>query len=126
MNDEERLEQGYEAFQKCYGDVFPPPATIDPDGFSGMTMRGLFSEVWSRPQLGFRERRFVTLGVLAGLGANPLNFEIHAKSALKNGEITPDELREVAIMAVYYCGYGRASTLPGIVEKCIQETGPKA
>ena len=125
MNDEERLERGLDSFKKCYGDVFPAPTTVDPDGFSGMTMRGLFNDVWSRPQLGFRERRFVTLGALAGLGANPMNFEVHAKSALKNGEITPDELREVAIMAVYYCGYGRASGLPEVAERCIREAGPK-
>lgn len=121
MNDDERLKHGLEAFKQCYGDVFPAPQTIDPNGFMGITMRGLFNDVWRRPELGFRERRLVVLGVLAGLGADPANFEVHAKSALLNGEIEADELREVAITAVYYCGYGRASALPQLAEKCIAE-----
>jgi 4-carboxymuconolactone decarboxylase len=122
MNDDERLKAGLQAFKQCYGDVYPPPETVDPDSFMGMTIRGLFNDVWDRPKLGFRERRLVVLGILAGIGAAPLNLEVHAKSALLNGEIEPDELREFAIMAVYYCGYGRASTLPQLVEKWIVET----
>ena len=63
----------------------------------------------------------LVLGALAGLGADPAMFEIHARSALRNGELTPDELRAVIIMAMPYVGQPQASPLFLTVERILEE-----
>jgi len=86
MTEEEMIARGKEIFEECYGGVIPLPEEIDPKGYSGLSMK-MFNDVWGDGRLSFREKRLVVLGALAGLGADPSLFEIHAKSALGNGEL---------------------------------------
>ena len=43
-------------------------------------------------------------------------------AALKNGELTPDQLRELLLMIAQYAGYPRAASLIGPIETAIAET----
>ena len=52
-----------------------------------------------------------------------MTFAIQAKAALKNGELTPEELRETLLMIAQYAGYPRAAALVGIVEEAIADLG---
>jgi 4-carboxymuconolactone decarboxylase len=119
MNDEERLAEGRKLFKACYGDVLSLPETFDENGFVGLTLKNLFNDLFGRKGMSFRDRRLVILGALAALGTDPSLYEIHIKSALGNKELTPDELREVILTSLPYCGYPKVSPLYGIVEKCI-------
>jgi 4-carboxymuconolactone decarboxylase len=119
MTDQERLERGKKTFKKVYGDVLPVPDNIDPNSFSGLTMKNLFNDIWAREGLSLRDRRLVVLGALAGLGADPSLFDIHTRSALANGELTAEELREVILTVLPYAGYPQVSPLFMVVEKCI-------
>ena len=65
-----------------------------------------------------RDRRLILLGVIGALGEKD-TFGIHSKAALKNGELTPEELREVVIMLANYAGYPRAAGMIGVVESQI-------
>jgi 4-carboxymuconolactone decarboxylase len=120
MNDAERLETGKQNARQCYADLLPVPDG-EPDYFQRLTLTTLFAEVWPRPGLGFREKRIAILGALAGSGADPSVFEIHVRSALANGEISGDELREIIVLMVQYCGYPKATPLYQVVERCIAE-----
>ena len=70
--------------------------------------------------LSIRDRRILLLGIIAEKG-EPMTFGIQAKAALKNGELTPDELREFLLMIAQYSGYPRAAAIIGIVEEKIAE-----
>jgi 4-carboxymuconolactone decarboxylase len=120
MTEQEMIAGGQALFKKCYGDVVPVPAAIDPKGYSGMTMK-MFNDFWGDDRLSFRDKRLVVMGVLAGLGADPSLFTIHAKSALNNDEINADELRAIILMMLPYVGYPRASPLFLASEKLIAE-----
>ena len=48
-------------------------------------------------------------------------FAIQSRSALKQGELTPAQLREVVIHLAHYVGYPRVSGLVGEAEKSIGE-----
>lgn len=116
----EMIARGMVLFEQCYNGVVALPTTIEPNGISGLSMK-MFNDVWGDGKLSFREKRLVVLGTLAGLGADPLLFSIHARSALRNGEITPEDLHAVIIMALPYVGYPRISPLYRVVEAAIEE-----
>jgi 4-carboxymuconolactone decarboxylase len=82
--------------------------SVDPDLVSGdfvrYTVDHLFGDVWCREALGLRDRRLMTIGVLAALG-QPQLLEIQFESALRNGELTVEQVREVAVHLVHYVGW---------------------
>lgn len=117
MSDDDRWERGQAMIQEVYaGDVVTAPKGAMP--FSDLMLESLFAEVWTRDALEIGERRLVLLGVIGALGERE-TFGIQAKAALKRGELTPDQLREVVITLANYAGYPRAAGLVGVVEQTI-------
>jgi 4-carboxymuconolactone decarboxylase len=115
--EDERYRRGAEMIKKVYaGDVVVPPKGAM--AFSDLMLESLFAEVWTREELSIRDRRLILLGVIGALGEKD-TFAIQAKAALKNGEFTPAQLREVLIMLANYAGYPRAAGLIGVVEQQI-------
>jgi len=82
--------------------------SVDPDDVPGdfvrYTVDHLFGDVWCREALDLRDRRLMTIGVLAALG-QPQLLEIQFESALRNGELTVEQVREVAVHLVHYVGW---------------------
>ena len=64
----------------------------------------LFAEVWTREGLSVRDRRLILLGALAAGGLVDV-AEIQAGAALGNGELTPEQLEEIALFLCYYVGW---------------------
>jgi 4-carboxymuconolactone decarboxylase len=117
----ERRERGAEMMKKVYaGDVVVPPEGAMP--FADIMLEQVFSEVWTRPALSVRDRRLLIMGVIACMGES-MTWGIQAKAALKNGELTPDQLREALIQLAQYAGYPRAAGLIAVTEKTIAEVG---
>jgi len=119
MGDAARRKRGEEMIKKVYaGDVIVPPEGAMP--FTDIMLEQLFAEVWTRGELSMRDRRLVLMGIIAEKGESA-TFGIQAKAALKNGELTPAELREVLVMIAPYAGYPRAAGLVGVIEQKIAE-----
>jgi 4-carboxymuconolactone decarboxylase len=119
MSDEDRWQRGAEKIK----DVYAGAVVTAPKGamaFSDIMLETLFAEVWTRDVLEMREKRLILLGAIMALGES-MTFEIQAKAALRKGELTPDQLREVLVFGVHYVGYPRAASLVGVIEKCIAE-----
>ena len=117
MADGDRYQRGVEMIKKVYaGDVAVPPKGAM--AFTDLMLESLFAEVWTRDVLTMRDRRLILLGVIGALGEKD-TFGIQAKAALKNGELEPDQLREVLIMLANYVGYPRAAGMIGVVEQQI-------
>jgi 4-carboxymuconolactone decarboxylase len=76
----------------------------------------VFAEVWSRPTLSRRDRRFVTLACVAAADATaPL--EQHVYAALKSGDITITEMRETVLHFAVYAGWPKASRFNMVVDQ---------
>ena len=117
--DEERWERGAEMIKKVYaGDVVTAPKGVM--AFSDLMLEQLFAEVWTREALSVKERRLVIMGVIACMGEKD-TWKIQAKAALKNGELTPEQLREIVITLAQYAGYPRAAGILGPTEAAISE-----
>ena len=93
--------------------------------FTDIMLEQLFAEVWSRDVLSIRDRRILLLGIIAEKGETS-TFGIQVKAALKRGELTPDELRELLLMIAQYAGYPRAAALLGVVETKIAEVAEES
>jgi 4-carboxymuconolactone decarboxylase len=123
MADKERRERGIEMIKKVYaGDVVLPPEGFT---FTDVMLEQVFAEVWSRDVLSIRDRRLLIMGIIAEKG-EAATFGIQAKAALKNGELEPDELRELLLMIAQYAGYPRAASLVGVIEQQIAAVAAEA
>jgi 4-carboxymuconolactone decarboxylase len=119
MSDPTRRERGLEMMKKVYaGDVVTPPPGVMP--FSDLMLEQLFAEVWTREALSVRDRRLIILGIIAALGEKD-TFQIQVRAAVKNGELTPAQVREALITVANYAGYPRAAGLIGPTEQTLAQ-----
>ncbi len=115
MSEQDRWERGLEKFKEVYsGDVGALPRGSS--DFFDLMMENLFCDVWTRPALDQRDRRLLMMGAIAALGEE-MTFGIQARAALKNEELSPEQVREVLIHLPQYVGYPRVAPQIPVVEK---------
>lgn len=113
-DDATKRQLGLETMARVYGwDV-----SDGPGDFFGMTVEHLFAEVWTREGLTFRDRRLLLLGLLVGRGLHDV-VGLQVQAALGNGELSPDELREIVIFLTHYAGWPDGAKLNSAVEELI-------
>ncbi len=116
-----RRERGAQMLKKVYaGDVPVPPQGAS--AFADLMLEQVFAEVWTREALPIRDRRLLVMGVIAALGEAD-TWKIQVRSALKNGELTAEQVREALIQLAQYAGYPRTAGLIGPTEEAIREAG---
>ena len=125
MSDDERRARGMKMFNEVYGGIVPFPAEHLHDDFLFNTVDQLFSEVWSRTTMSIRDRRLFVMGMIAAQ-AEADTFEIQVRAALHKGELTPADIRELAVILPYYVGYPRGSRMRGVTQKVLAEVEGKA
>jgi 4-carboxymuconolactone decarboxylase len=94
------------------------PAMETVDSFGVMAERQ-FADVWSRTVLSVRERRLLLLGLVVGQGLDDLT-DLQLDAALRAGDLTETELREVVVFLSHYAGWARGSRLNDQVENLIE------
>ena len=117
---DELRRQGLDKMKEVYGWEMPDL----PGDYFAVTVDHLFANIWSRPGLSMRDKRIMTLSVVTALGLPDL-AEIQVNAALQNSELSPDELREMALFITHYVGFPLGSTFNGVVEKVIQRASQK-
>ncbi|MCY3851738.1 MAG: carboxymuconolactone decarboxylase family protein [Acidimicrobiaceae bacterium] len=118
-SSDEKWQIGAEKLTDVYQGMVSaaPPGLMD---FSDIMTRDLFGGIWTREQLDVAQRRLIVMGVIAAIGG-PNTWKLQCKSALKRGELTEDQVREVLIQATPYVGYPRTAELVGPTEEAISE-----
>lgn len=96
----DRRRRALEMMSKVYGWEM----SDGPGDYFAHTADQVFGEVWSRERLSIRDRRLVLLGALAQAGQIDV-AEIQAGAALDNGELTAEQLEEIALFLCYYVGW---------------------
>ena len=104
-------ETGVDAFERvrqAYTDVMTVPAPEPQSSAEARLLEFVFGEVWQRPVLGRRERRFITLACVAASDAEaPLREHVYA--ALNSGDVTITEMQEAVLHFAVYAGWPKAS-----------------
>ncbi len=83
--------------------------------FQEVVTRYCFGELWGTDAVPRRTRSLITLSMLLAMGKSN-EVKVHVRAALANG-VSRDELREILLHAMIYCG------VPSAVEgfRCVRE-----
>ena len=100
MSETDRRARAEEVFEAVNG--FPAPEPND--FYTELSLDHVFGEVWTRPGLTRKERRWITLTTIAMTGAE-LALGVHIRSALATGDITRDEMAEFVAHFAHYAGF---------------------
>lgn len=106
----ERIATGEAEFVKVM--TFPggPPASPYLEAISNF----VFGEMWHRPGLDQRSRRWITLvGVCESSTEIPIKSHIHA--AMASGNCSADEMQEFVLQYGIHAGWPKASVVQGVV-----------
>jgi 4-carboxymuconolactone decarboxylase len=107
---------GTEAADQTYREVMtvdPPPATTP---LALATRDWVFGEVWPRPGLSRRDRRWVTLTCVAAADA-PQPIADHVYAALNSGDLELEAMLEFVLQFAVYCGWPKASQVEGTIRQ---------
>lgn len=118
---DELRRKGLAKMNEVYGWEMPDL----PGDFFALTADHLFADIWSRPGLSMRDKRIMTLSVVTALGLPDL-AEIQVNAALHNAEMSPEELRAMAVFITHYVGFPLGSTFNNVVEKVIAKRAKSA
>jgi 4-carboxymuconolactone decarboxylase len=110
---DEARRKGLEKMNEVYSWEMP---NMEGDPYFDLTVDHLFGTIWTRPGLSMRDKRLMTLAVVTALGEQGL-AEVQVNAALANGELSEDELKEMAIFLTHYVGFPRGAGLNGVVGK---------
>jgi 4-carboxymuconolactone decarboxylase len=119
MNGEtapDRRAAGMAKMMEVYGFTVDP-ATL-PGRYAEMTVDHLFGTVWTSDELGVRDRRLLTIGVLAALGKADL-LDIQFNAALERDELSADQLREIVVHLTHYIGWPLSTGMNQTAEQAI-------
>jgi len=110
-------ERGREWFEKVMG--FAAPAT-PPDPFVATTLDHLFANLWSRPGLGVRDRRLITLALLIAFG-NEATLRLHLAAAMQQQQLSDEELDELILHVAHYAGWPGAAVASQVLRQLRSE-----
>ncbi len=79
----------------------------------------VFGEVWQRPGLSMRDRRFITLACV-GCDDSQIPVRSHVYSALRSGDVSIEEMREVVLQFATVAGWPKASFLDQVVGESVE------
>ena len=88
--------------------------------YSRYTLEEIFGKLWARSGLSIHERRLLTMGVVAATGRADL-IRVQALGALKTGEMTVEQLNEVALHLAYYAGWGNGGAVTRGISEAVKE-----
>jgi 4-carboxymuconolactone decarboxylase len=106
-----RHEEGRDSFQHNMMFGGPPPQTAY---FEGGILNFVFGEMWCRPGLDQRARRWLTLVGVGNSGATT-PIRSHVWSAMASGNATRDEMFEFVLQYAVHAGWPRGSVMQGAV-----------
>lgn len=106
-----RLDVGAASFNEVM--VFPSPPPVTPYFEAGI-VNFVFAEMWNRPGLDQRARRWVTLvGVAHSSSTTPIRT--HTYAAMKSGNASLAEMQEFVLQFAIDAGWPKASVMQGAV-----------
>ncbi|KGI71032.1 carboxymuconolactone decarboxylase [Mycolicibacterium rufum] len=100
----------------AFAEIMTMPAPSSNTPAADHLLDFVFADVWQRPHLSRRDRRFVTLACVADADAEqPLRD--HVYGALNSGDLTIVEIQESVLHFAVYAGWPKASRFNMVVDE---------
>jgi 3-hydroxyisobutyrate dehydrogenase-like beta-hydroxyacid dehydrogenase len=115
----ELRELGAATMEQVYG-FSVDEERLDASLIARYTLEHLFPRVWARPELSIRDRRLLTMGAVAALGCGEL-WELQLRQALRNGEVTVEQMQEMVLHMAHYIGWPRSIAIEQAVQRVIAD-----
>lgn len=113
MDEAERHEKGTTKRRTVLGNAWVDRATARQTEFNrefqDLISRYAWGEIWTRPGIDDRTRRFIVLGSMVALGRWE-EFRLHVRAALVEGGFSKDDIKELLLQQTIYCGVPAANT----------------
>ncbi len=103
MSDSERRTRGLDKMKDVMGFAMEPP-----DLFTELTVDAVFGDIWTRPGLTRKERRWISL-TLAAASGQAAAYVSHLRAALTSGDISRSEIDEWLAQFAHYAGWPTAA-----------------
>jgi 4-carboxymuconolactone decarboxylase len=116
---EARLRAARASYQEVM--THPGPEPVKPY-YDGGVVGFVFGEMWPRPAMNRRDRRWITLACVGAMGA-PIPIQTHFYAALNSGDCSLDELEEFTLFFGTQCGWPRAQVVDQYVAEAAERCG---
>lgn len=93
--------------------------------FQELITRHAWNDIWGRPALGDKTRRFMVLSMLLGVKSFE-EFVMHVRAALDGppeSRLTPEDIKEIIMMSAIYVGVPAANHAFGLATAVLKEKG---
>ena len=128
MDERERYAKGMEVRRAVLGDQHVNRSLERKNAFNeefqDLISRYAWGEIWTRPGLPRHTRSLITLAMLVALNRGD-EFRMHVRAAANNG-VTRDEIKELLLHAVIYCGVPAANSAFHAAEEVLAEQERKS
>jgi 4-carboxymuconolactone decarboxylase len=128
-------DEGMVNRRRVLGDAWVDKAQKNSNAFNAefqdLITRYAWNEIWGREALGDKTRRLMVLSLMLGIKSYE-EFAMHVRAALDgppDSRLTPEDIKEVIMMAAIYCGVPTANHAFGVAADILREKGmlpPKA
>jgi 4-carboxymuconolactone decarboxylase len=108
---QQRIAEGSANFRTTM--IFPSPQPTAPY-FEGGILNFVFGEMWMRPGLDQRSRRWLTLVGVAN-SSSTIPIRTHTYAAMKSGNATLEEMQEFVLQYAVHGGWPRGSVMQSVV-----------
>jgi 4-carboxymuconolactone decarboxylase len=106
-------------YEKIFGK--PAPSGENLKGLKELSVNHLFSRIWTREGLSIRDRRLVTIALLAAQG-RPDQLREHIRGArLGEDPLTEEEIRELLVHVAHYAGWAAGTSGQAVASAVFSE-----
>lgn len=128
-NESNDYESGLVNRRRVLGDAWVDKSLANRNEFNAefqeLFTRHAWNDIWGRPALGDKTRRYMVLSMMLGIHAYE-EFAMHVRAALDGppeSRLMPEDIKEVIMMAAIYCGVPLANRAFGLVTDILREKG---
>ncbi len=124
----EAYDRGLKTRRKVLGDewVDRALATRTPfnEEFQELITRYAWDDIWNRPGLPHATRRMLVIAMCVAMGRWE-EYRLHVGAALRSGDLTADDIKEVLLQSAIYCGVPAANHAFKEAKDLVDEAGGK-
>ena len=129
MDDKARYERGLTQRRQVLGNAHVERTISTKTEFNAefqdIITRYAWSEIWTRPHFDERTRRILVIGTTMALDKWE-EFRLHVRAALTEGGFSADDVKEIILQQMIYCGVPAANHAFREAGEIVKELGKTA